>query len=592
MTSILNRVRGTTQATRHAGDPEERFQRRVTIGFVSLIVVVITIVVIALVYNYWEQHFKAVASVNGTGITRDQWVDRARIEDLRLERRSRELRTALAAGQITQQEFADRSQAISTERQGVASNSIENLIDLTYQGQLAAEQSVAVTEDQVNAAVTADSAPPEQRRLDVIFVDPAADVSAGDPTPDDLQAAYQDVQAAAAALAAGTEFADVAREYSTDASNSDGGAYGLVSRQSELDATFLESVFEQPEGGVTPVILGDDGVYRIGRVSQIVQGASDPAFRAEVEQRLPWSTYLTNVRMETVAEALKDKVRTDAAADAEQVRLSEIFLGGDPELTPEEDSGQVKASHILYSPGDDPQTTGDLPEDDPAWAEAEAQARAAAEQLQAIEDVDERMAAFTEKAKTDSDDTASGANGGDLGFFDKATMVPEFADAVFGKDLQRGDVLDPVRTQFGWHVIEYVDRIPPLHERLAAAQEALDADGADFGAIAKEQSDGAEALSNGQLGWRTRSQLEDEAAAAVFALEAGAISEPVALDDGWHIYRVDEKAASRPLDPEQVAEVRATAFDEWYGPQKDDAEDGGQITRDDSIFSTDISGLG
>jgi parvulin-like peptidyl-prolyl isomerase len=78
----------------------------------------------------------------------------------------------------------------------------------------------------------------------------------------------------------------------------------------------------------------------------------------------------------------------------------------------------------------------------------------------------------------------------------------------------------------------------------------------------------------------------------VFALEAGATSEPVALDDGWHIYKVDEKSASRPLDPDQVAEVRATAFDDWYNPKKDAAEEAGQITRDDSVFSTDVTGAG
>src|SRR5262245_51090124 len=315
MTSFLNRVRGNTQIARHAGDPEERFQRRVTIGFISLIVVVITIVVVALVYNYWEQHFKPVASINGTGITRDQWADRARIEDLRLERRSRELRTALAAGQITQQEFNDRSQAITTERQSVASSSIENLIDLTFQGQLATQEGVTVTDDDVNAAVNADSAPPEQRRLDVIFVDPAADVTSGDPTPDDQQAAFQDIHAAADALAAGTPFADVARQYSTDASKNEGGAYGLVSRTSDLDPKFPQSGCLQPQDVVTPVLLGDDGSYRIGHVSEIVQGASDPTFQSEVEQHVSWNTYLSNMRMETVADALKEKVRTDATAD-------------------------------------------------------------------------------------------------------------------------------------------------------------------------------------------------------------------------------------------------------------------------------------
>jgi peptidyl-prolyl cis-trans isomerase C len=59
-----------------------------------------------------------------------------------------------------------------------------------------------------------------------------------------------------------------------------------------------------------------------------------------------------------------------------------------------------------------------------------------------------------------------GSKGGDLGWFTKDRMVPEFADAAF--KLEPGQVSDPVKTQFGWHVIKVLDKrskpFPPMDQ--------------------------------------------------------------------------------------------------------------------------------
>lgn len=63
---------------------------------------------------------------------------------------------------------------------------------------------------------------------------------------------------------------------------------------------------------------------------------------------------------------------------------------------------------------------------------------------------------FAQLAQEHSDDPGSAANGGDLGFFGKGRMVPAFEQAAFA--LQPGQVSEPVRTQFGWHILRVEER--------------------------------------------------------------------------------------------------------------------------------------
>lgn len=61
---------------------------------------------------------------------------------------------------------------------------------------------------------------------------------------------------------------------------------------------------------------------------------------------------------------------------------------------------------------------------------------------------------FEDVAKSASKDSSS-QEGGDLGWFKKADMVPEFADVVF--KMKAGQISDPVQTKFGWHVIKLIE---------------------------------------------------------------------------------------------------------------------------------------
>ena len=50
----------------------------------------------------------------------------------------------------------------------------------------------------------------------------------------------------------------------------------------------------------------------------------------------------------------------------------------------------------------------------------------------------------------------SGARGGDLGYFGRGMMVSEFEEASFNGNV--GEVTEPIKTQFGWHLIKIIDK--------------------------------------------------------------------------------------------------------------------------------------
>jgi peptidyl-prolyl cis-trans isomerase C len=122
---------------------------------------------------------------------------------------------------------------------------------------------------------------------------------------------------------------------------------------------------------------------------------------------------------------------------------------------------RVAARHILIRTAGSkvPLRPGQPPEPaDPAGkAKYDAQAKAKADdivrRLKAGED-------FAKIARAESDDTGSGAEGGDLGSFTRGRMVPAFEQAAFS--LKEGEISQPVKSDFGWHVIQVTGKYDTL----------------------------------------------------------------------------------------------------------------------------------
>jgi len=127
-------------------------------------------------------------------------------------------------------------------------------------------------------------------------------------------------------------------------------------------------------------------------------------------------------------DALRTRI-TIPAADVQQAYNTNIEQYSQPE--------QVRASHILLK------TEG---KDDAA---VKAKAEDLLKKAKAGAD-------FAELAKANSEDEGSAKNGGDLDFFGRGRMVPEFDQVAF--TLQPGQISDLVKTQYGYHIIKVTDK--------------------------------------------------------------------------------------------------------------------------------------
>jgi len=129
---------------------------------------------------------------------------------------------------------------------------------------------------------------------------------------------------------------------------------------------------------------------------------------------------------------------------------------------------QVRARHILIRAQGSP-TAVRPGQKDLTEAEALAKAQDLRKRIQAGED-------FAQLASQESDDTGSAAKGGDLGFFRHGQMVPSFEQAAFA--LQPGEIGEPVKSPFGYHVIKveakesksFEDARPELETRMRPQQ--------------------------------------------------------------------------------------------------------------------------
>ncbi len=192
---------------------------------------------------------------------------------------------------------------------------------------------------------------------------------------------------------------------------------------------------------------------------------------------------------------------------------------------------------------------------------------------------------FAALAKQFSDDPGSKATGGDLGWFSRGRMVKEFEDAAFA--LEPGGVSEPVKSQFGYHIIKVEERraaaIRPLAEVRDAIKDKLveglaDSEGNRRATALRDKIDAAKLTTDEQ--WHTLTDdvvtsnvtpffgaqdgtipgigRDPELLAEAGSAKEGFVGGPRRSGRGWIVYRV---AKVRPAGTTPFAEAASEAMD-------------------------------
>ena len=535
--------------------------------FFLIIVVAVLILVAAAAATYYGDHLTAVSTVNGHTINKDDLRDRYLVDVWRINSVESQIKNAETSGRITKDQGDQQIALVDQQKSNTSAllgQSVQNLIDAQLQSQIAAQMGIVVTPADVDARLLLEATTQEARHISIMEFAPTVTAPATTSSPAELAAASHKADVALAQLKDGIPWETVAKG-TKGAGATNAGDEGFTEKDNNgLDPALNTALFSMSGNGITDIIKGADGTYRIGRLSGVIPGSVDANYQLSItSQGISLDQYRKAVTADLIRKALQDKVLADATTKAsEQRHVLEITL----EQAVDQNTGapiladQVDSNHILYAPGTDI-SASPPPATDPAWEVAHQ--RALATYYALLKDPSQ----FAAIAKRDSADTGSGANGGNLGYASQTDFVKPFADAIFKPGLTKNEILPPVLSQFGWHVIQFVDRRSPALTRMQGFTLDLAKPNADFGALAKANSSASDASTGGDMGWIAPYQLDPVLQAEIDKSAVGKVSEVVSSGTTLYLFKVTDVQTRLP-DATQITALKASAYTNWYAGEK------------------------
>ena len=282
------RAKPVVKRSRNPWDSKDRRTFLTNVAFALVIGAALLILVVALGYTWYTEHLAPVGSVAGQSITKDEYNERLEIEAWRLKEQERRIANQVASGRLTAAQAEQATQILGNQAQQIQGLVLERIIDNRIQANLATEEGVSVTDADIDAKLVEEATTPAARHLWVIEVEPAVSDGELEPTTAQIGEARAKANDARADIEGGAKWEDVAKTVSTDVATRDqGGDLGWVlAEDGSLDEGLVKAAFEVEPNGMTDVIEGEDGVFRIGRVTEAQDDQVDEIGRASCRERV------------------------------------------------------------------------------------------------------------------------------------------------------------------------------------------------------------------------------------------------------------------------------------------------------------------
>lgn len=535
---------------------ELRSQQLIVAGFAVAIAIAIGIFGATAWSSYYDNHLREVAYVGGTSFDRDALAKRSGIITAELEAKLTDLQSS--GGGANDSTVQQQVGVLQQTLQSIDATASDSLTTGALMRADSAAFGISVSNDAIDKEVANRTTLPLQVQLSIITVNalPAGSNPAAKPTAAQWAAAEKQAGAFLAQVKAGKDFATLAKTKSADTVTKT--LSGLVGWVKEGDPTY-ESLFTAAKNAKAGDLLGPikgDVDYTLVKVNKVRKAAQDPLF-SRLLSAVPATDadYHEYIRDELLTTAYQTYFGTKVLTKyMPQKHVAQIQIqpdGGAP-------VPQVRVRHILVQP--EPGAADQSKATAAEWAAALAKAKAARVALL------KPGASWVAVAKTYSQDPSSAGVGGDIGWLDPANaqVVPEFLKAI--QTLQLNQISQPVKSQFGYHVIQVFELRSSAAGQAVTLEAELKKDPGSFAKVAaRESTDHATADKGGDIGWVAPYEKSQPLEQAIFSLtKVGQISAAAVDTDGTtYIYRLLETSPYRYVDPTRLSNIASTGFTRW-----------------------------